>query len=88
LLPDALSKKQKELIAVGISFVKVCESYMQWHIAHAAKDGANFEEAFSTRKAGMATGISEPNWSRATRPWELNSIRAKTKTCRDETQRR
>ena len=36
----ALSKKQKELIAVGISVVTNCESCMQWHIEQAARSGA------------------------------------------------
>lgn len=30
-----LSKKQKELIAIGISVVINCESCMEWHIKHA-----------------------------------------------------
>ncbi len=29
----ALSRKQKELIAIGISVITNCESCMQWHIA-------------------------------------------------------
>ena len=33
----ALQKKQKELIAIGISVVKDCESCMQWHIEQAAR---------------------------------------------------
>ena len=35
----ALPKKQKELIAVGISVARDCESCMQWHIEQAAKAG-------------------------------------------------
>jgi len=42
----ALAKKHKELIAVGISVVKDCESCMQWHIEQAASAGATFEEIF------------------------------------------
>ena len=40
----ALPKRQKELIAVGISVARDCESCMQWHIEQAAKAGAPFEE--------------------------------------------
>jgi AhpD family alkylhydroperoxidase len=40
----ALPKKQKELIAVGISVVNNCESCMQWHIEQAAAGGASFQE--------------------------------------------
>ena len=39
----ALPKKDKELIAVGISVVGNCESCMQWHIEQAAQAGATFE---------------------------------------------
>ena len=54
--PGALSKKQKELIAVGISVVKDCESCMQWHIAQAAKEGASFEEVFEAIEVGIEMG--------------------------------
>ena len=36
----ALPKKQKELIAIGISVVKNCESCMQWHIEQAVSRAA------------------------------------------------
>ena len=36
----ALSRKNKELIAIGISAIVNCESCMQWHITEAFKDGA------------------------------------------------
>ena len=39
-----LSKTQKELIAIGISVVKNCESCMEWHIKQALADGASEEE--------------------------------------------
>ena len=39
-----LSKKIKELIAVGISIVINCESCMEWHIRQAAKSGATMQE--------------------------------------------
>ena len=52
----ALSKKQKELIAVGISVVKNCESCMQWHIEQAAAAGASFEEVFEAIEVGIEMG--------------------------------
>lgn len=39
-----LSKKQKELIAIGISVVINCESCMEWHIKQALDDGASEAE--------------------------------------------
>jgi AhpD family alkylhydroperoxidase len=52
----ALPKKQKELIAVGISVVKDCESCMQWHIEQAASSGASYEEIFEAIEVGMEMG--------------------------------
>jgi len=52
----ALSKKQKELIAVGISVVKDCESCMQWHIEQAVADKASFEELLEAIEVGMEMG--------------------------------
>jgi AhpD family alkylhydroperoxidase len=52
----ALPKKQKELIAVGISVVKDCESCMQWHIEQAAAAGASFEEIFQAVEVGIEMG--------------------------------
>jgi len=52
----ALSKKQKELIAVGISVVKNCESCMQWHIEQAAAEGATFEELLEAIEVGIEMG--------------------------------
>lgn len=43
-IDGALSKKTKELIAVGISVVIDCESCMEWHITQAARDGASRAE--------------------------------------------
>ncbi len=51
-----LSKKQKELIAIGISVVKDCESCMQWHIEQAAGAGASFEEIFEAIEVGIEMG--------------------------------
>ncbi len=52
----ALSKKQKELIAIGISVVKDCESCMQWHIEQAAKAGASFQEVLEAVEVGIEMG--------------------------------
>jgi len=52
----ALPKKQKELIAVGISVVKNCESCMQWHIEQAAVRGATFEELLEAIEVGIEMG--------------------------------
>lgn len=52
----ALTKKYKELIAVGISVVIDCESCMQWHIEQAAKSGATAEEVLEALEVGMEMG--------------------------------
>jgi AhpD family alkylhydroperoxidase len=49
----ALSKKTKELIAVGISVVIDCESCMQWHIEQAAKAGASEQEILEAIEVGI-----------------------------------
>jgi len=51
-----LSKKQKELIAVGISVAKDCESCMQWHIEQAVAAGATFEEVFEAVEVAIEMG--------------------------------
>lgn len=52
----ALSKKTKELIAVGISVVTDCESCMQWHIDQAAKAGASQQEILEAVEVGIEMG--------------------------------
>lgn len=52
----SLPKKQKELIAVGISVVKNCESCMQWHIEQAVLNGASFNEVFEAIEVGIEMG--------------------------------
>jgi AhpD family alkylhydroperoxidase len=52
----ALRKKDKELIAIGISVVGNCESCMQWHIEQAAKAGAAFEEVLEAIEVGIEMG--------------------------------
>ena len=51
-----LSRKQKELIAVGISVVIDCESCMQWHIDQAARAGATEREVLEALEVGMEMG--------------------------------
>src|SRR5208283_4773550 len=52
----ALPRKHKELIAVGISVVKDCESCMQWHIEQAARLGASFEEVLEAIEIAIEMG--------------------------------
>ncbi|MHC4154278.1 MAG: carboxymuconolactone decarboxylase family protein [Planctomycetota bacterium] len=52
----ALSRKMKELIAVGISVVIDCESCMQWHIEQAAKAGASMQEVLEAVEVGIEMG--------------------------------
>ena len=52
----ALSKKTKELIAIGISVVVDCESCMQWHIDQAAKAGASRQEILEAVEVGIEMG--------------------------------
>ena len=49
----ALSKKHKELIAVGISVATDCESCMQWHIEQAATAGASESEVLEAVEVGI-----------------------------------
>lgn len=51
-----LSKRAKELIAVGISVTKNCESCMQWHIEQAAKAGAGMREVLEAVEVGIEMG--------------------------------
>ena len=51
-----LPKRVKELIAVGISVVKDCESCMQWHIEQAARAGANMREVLEAVEVGIEMG--------------------------------
>jgi AhpD family alkylhydroperoxidase len=49
----ALPKKNKELIAIGISVVLDCESCMQWHIEQAVKTGASEQEILEAIEVGI-----------------------------------
>jgi AhpD family alkylhydroperoxidase len=52
----AITKKNKELIAVGISVVIDCESCMQWHIEQAAGSGASDREVLEAIEVGIEMG--------------------------------
>ena len=54
----ALSKKNKELIAVAIGAITNCESCMQWHIEEARKDGATIHEVLEAIEVAIDMGIS------------------------------
>jgi len=52
-----LSKKNKELIAIGISLVNSCESCLEWHIKQALDSGATSEEIIEALEVGFEMGI-------------------------------
>jgi AhpD family alkylhydroperoxidase len=52
----ALSKLQKELIAVGISIVIDCESCLEWHIKQALDCGATESEIIEAVEVGIEMG--------------------------------
>ena len=53
----AVSKKNKELIAIGISTIVNCESCMQWHITEAYKDGATEKEIVEAIEVAYEMGV-------------------------------
>jgi len=52
----ALAKKEKELIALGISVHKNCEPCMEWHINEALKSGATREQIIEALEVGIEMG--------------------------------
>jgi AhpD family alkylhydroperoxidase len=50
---EALTKKHKELIAIGISVAINCESCMEWHIGQAVQDGATEAEILEAIEVGI-----------------------------------
>jgi AhpD family alkylhydroperoxidase len=52
----ALKKREKELIAIGISVRINCESCMQWHIEQAAAAGASYDEVLEAVEVGIEMG--------------------------------
>lgn len=53
----ALSKKHKELIALGIGVITDCESCMQWHMEEAVKAGASQEEVVEALEVAIEMGV-------------------------------
>lgn len=52
----ALSRKQKELIAIGISIQINCESCLEWHIKQAIHAGGSRQEVIEAIEVGMEMG--------------------------------
>jgi len=52
----AISRKSKELIAVGISVVINCESCMQWHVEQSLINGATESEVIEAIEVGIEMG--------------------------------
>lgn len=63
----ALPKKHKELIAVGISVVKDCESCMQWHIEQAVAAGASLRKCSKPSRLRSRWEAAAPPCPRALR---------------------
>jgi AhpD family alkylhydroperoxidase len=61
----ALSKKVKELIAIGISVKTDCEPCMQWHIDQAASAGATMREVLEAVEVGIEMGGVRRRYRRA-----------------------
>jgi len=53
----ALSKKHKELIALGIGVITDCESCMQWHMEQAVQAGATQQEVIEAIEVAIEMGI-------------------------------
>ncbi len=53
----ALSKKHKELIALGISVITDCESCMQWHMEQAVQAGATQREVVEAIEVAIEMGV-------------------------------
>ena len=52
----ALEKREKELIALGISVHKNCEPCMEWHIHEALRSGATREQIIEALEVGIEIG--------------------------------
>jgi len=53
----ALSKREKELIAIGISIVNDCESCLEWHIREAMRAGADEAQVVEAIGVGLEMGV-------------------------------
>ena len=52
-IDGVLKKRDKELIAIGISIATNCESCMEWHIKQALDDGASQGEILEAIEVGI-----------------------------------
>ncbi len=52
----SLTKKYKELIAIGISLVIDCESCLEWHISKSLECGASEDQVLEAIEVGMEMG--------------------------------
>ncbi len=53
----ALTRKQKELIALGIGVITNCESCMQWHMEQAVQAGATEREIVEALEVAIEMGV-------------------------------
>ncbi len=53
----ALSRKQKELIALAIGVITNCESCMQWHMEQAVQVGASQQEIIEAIEVAIEMGV-------------------------------
>ncbi len=53
----ALTRKQKELIALGIGVITDCESCMQWHMEQAVQAGATQREIVEALEVAIEMGV-------------------------------
>ncbi len=53
----ALTRKQKELIALGIGVITDCESCMQWHMEQAVAAGATEREVVEALEVAIEMGV-------------------------------
>jgi len=51
-----LEKREKELIAIGISIVINCESCLEWHIKEALNSGASENQIIESIEVGIEMG--------------------------------
>ena len=59
-IDGAITKKNKELIAIGISVATNCESCMEWHIKQALDNGASQHEIIEA----IEVGYRDERWTR------------------------
>ncbi|MBI5083788.1 MAG: carboxymuconolactone decarboxylase family protein [Acidobacteria bacterium] len=60
--PNALSRKNKELIALGISIVEKCFPCVEYHVSAALEHGATREEILETLQVAVVLGGGTASW--------------------------